>query len=141
MSRSTKKGPFVAPDLIKKVESLSRGGQKTVIKTYSRASTILPSMVGITIGVYDGRRHVPIYITEQMVGHRLGEFALTRTFRGHSTRVEKVAAVQPTQAAAGAAAAGTAPAAGAPATGAPTPAAGQTQQPASGTSPRTEKSA
>lgn len=139
MSRSTKKGPFVAPDLLKKVESLSRAGQRTVIKTYSRASTILPSMIGITIGVHDGRRHVPIYITEQMVGHKLGEFALTRTFRGHSTRVEKVATVQPTQAA-GTVATGTTPAAGAPTPGAPTPADGQAQQPAPGASPRAEKS-
>ena len=120
MSRSTKKGPFIATDLLKKVESLSRTGKKTVIKTYSRASTILPSMVGITIGVHDGRRHVPIYITEQMVGHRLGEFALTRTFRGHSTRVERETTVQPTQAAGGTSA-GAAPAAGAPAAGQPAP--------------------
>ena len=133
MSRSTKKGPFVAPDLVKKVESLSRTGQKVVIKTYSRASTVLPSMVGITIGVHDGRRHVPIYITEQMVGHRLGEFAMTRTFRGHSTRVEKETTVQPTAGAAGAAAAAPSPgAAGAPAS------AGQSQ-PAQGAQGKAEK--
>lgn len=95
MTRSTKKGPFIAPDLMKKVEAASRSNQKMVIKTWSRASTILPIMVGLTIGVHDGRRHVPIYITEQMVGHRLGEFALTRAFRGHSTRVEKTTTVQP----------------------------------------------
>ncbi len=89
MSRSTKKGPAVDAKLVKKVERVIRSGQKTVIKTWARASTILPSMVGLTIGVHDGRRHVPIYITEEMVGHRLGEFALTRTFRGHATRVEK----------------------------------------------------
>ncbi len=89
MSRSTKKGPAVDAKLLKKVEALSRSGQKAVIKTWSRWSTILPQMVGHTIGVHDGRRHVPIYITEDMVGHRLGEFAATRIFRGHSTRAEK----------------------------------------------------
>jgi small subunit ribosomal protein S19 len=89
MSRSIKKGPAVDPKLIKKVAALSRSGEKTVIKTWSRWSTIVPEMVGITIGVHDGRRHVPIYITENMVGHKLGEFAPTRTFRGHMTKVEK----------------------------------------------------
>lgn len=89
MSRSTKKGPAVDPKLLKKVEKVIRSGEKTVIRTWARASTILPSMVGLTIGVHDGRRHVPIFITESMVGHRLGEFALTRTFRGHGTRAEK----------------------------------------------------
>jgi len=89
MSRSTKKGPAIDPKLIKKVEALSRSGEKTVIKTWSRWSTITPEMVGVTIGVHDGRRHVPIYITENMVGHKLGEFASTRTFRGHMTKVEK----------------------------------------------------
>ncbi len=96
MSRSTKKGPAVDPKLLKKVEKVSRSGEKTVIKTWARFSTILPSMVGLTIGVHDGRRHVPIFITENMVGHRLGEFALTRTFRGHSTRAEKTTTVAPT---------------------------------------------
>jgi len=85
MSRSTKKGPAVDAKLLKKVEGLNRSGQKAIIKTWSRWSTILPQMVGLTIGVHDGRRHVPIYITENMVGHKLGEFALTRTFRGHKT--------------------------------------------------------
>ena len=94
MSRSTKKGPFVDPKLLKKVDGLIRSGQKTVIKTWSRASVILPQMVGLTIAVHDGRRHVPLYITENMVGHRLGEFAPTRTFRGHGGKVEKL--VQPT---------------------------------------------
>ncbi|MFH1640198.1 MAG: 30S ribosomal protein S19 [Chloroflexota bacterium] len=94
MSRSAKKGPTIDPKLLKKVEMVSRSGEKTVIKTWSRASTIFPIMVGLTIGVHDGRRHVPIFITENMVGHRLGEFALTRTFRGHSTRVEKTTSVQ-----------------------------------------------
>jgi small subunit ribosomal protein S19 len=92
MSRSTKKGPAIDPKLLKKVEIVSRSGQKTVIKTWARYSTILPQMVGLTIGVHDGRRHVPVLITENMVGHRLGEFAATRTFRGHGTKVEKVAA-------------------------------------------------
>jgi small subunit ribosomal protein S19 len=89
MSRSTKKGPAVDTKLLKKVEALSRSGEKTVIKTWSRWSTIMPQMVGFTIGVHDGRRHVPIYITENMVGHRLGEFASTRTFRGHTSKGEK----------------------------------------------------
>ncbi|MEX0786046.1 MAG: 30S ribosomal protein S19 [Dehalococcoidia bacterium] len=84
MSRSTKKGPFVDAKLMKRVEAARRGGERTVIKTWSRASTILPEMVGLNIAVHDGRRHVPIFITENMVGHKLGEFALTRHFRGHS---------------------------------------------------------
>lgn len=83
MSRSLKKGPFVAPKLLKKVETMNQQGDKKVIRTWSRASTIFPQMVGHTIAVHDGRRHVPIYITENMVGHKLGEFAPTRTFRGH----------------------------------------------------------
>ncbi|MBE0415223.1 MAG: 30S ribosomal protein S19 [Dehalococcoidia bacterium] len=94
MSRSSKKGPFVDPKLIKKVETLNQSGQKAVIKTWSRASTILPEMIGHTIGVHDGRRHVPIFITENMVGHKLGEFAFTRTFRGHSGRSERVAIIK-----------------------------------------------
>ena len=85
MSRSTKKGPAIDLKLMKKVEAVNRSGQKTVIKTWARASTILPEMVGLTIGVHNGRRHVPIFVTENMVGHKLGEFALTRTFRGHAT--------------------------------------------------------
>ena len=84
MSRSIKKGPFVAPELIKRVEELNKAGDKKVLKTWSRSSTIFPYFVGHTIAVHDGRRHVPIYITEDMVGHKLGEFAPTRTFRGHS---------------------------------------------------------
>ena len=94
MSRSTKKGPAVDAKLLKKVEALRRSGQKAVIKTWARASTILPEMVGLTIGVHDGRRHVPIYIIEDMVGHKLGEFALTRTFRGHSSRGEKTTMIR-----------------------------------------------
>ena len=89
MSRSTKKGPAVDAKLLKKVEAVIRSGEKTVIKTWSRWSTILPGMVGLTIAVHDGRRHVPIYITENMVGHKLGEFASTRTFRGHVKRAER----------------------------------------------------
>ncbi|NLX37733.1 MAG: 30S ribosomal protein S19 [Chloroflexi bacterium] len=86
MSRSLKKGPFVAPRLLEKVEEMNRRGEKRVIRTWSRASTIFPQMVGHTIAVHDGRRHIPIYITENMVGHRLGEFAPTRYFRGHEKR-------------------------------------------------------
>ncbi len=94
MSRSTKKGPAVNPKLLKKVEALNRSSQKAVIKTWARASTILPQMVGLTIAVHDGRRHVPIYITENMVGHKLGEFALTRTFRGHTSKAERTPQVR-----------------------------------------------
>ena len=94
MSRSTKKGPAVDKKLLKKVDQLNRSGQKAVIRTWSRWSTILPEMIGLTIGVHDGRRHVPIYITENMVGHKLGEFALTRTFRGHSSKAEKTTQVR-----------------------------------------------
>ena len=94
MSRSTKKGPFVEAKMMKKVEAVQRSGQKTIIRTWSRASTIMPQMVGLTIAVYDGRRHVPVFITENMVGHRLGEFALTRTFHGHGGRSEKFTKVR-----------------------------------------------
>ena len=94
MSRSTKKGPAIDAKLLKKVEVLRRSGQKAVIKTWSRSSTILPEMVGLTIGVHDGRRHVPIYIIENMVGHKLGEFASTRTFRGHTSRAEKTTQIR-----------------------------------------------
>ena len=94
MSRSTKKGPAVDAKLLKKVDALIRSGQKAVIKTWARSSTILPQMVGFTIGVHDGRRHIPIYITENMVGHKLGEFALTRTFRGHISKGEKISQVR-----------------------------------------------
>ncbi|MBM3140800.1 MAG: 30S ribosomal protein S19 [Candidatus Rokubacteria bacterium] len=88
MSRSTKKGPYVHPSLLKKVAAAQRAGRKEVIKTWSRASTIMPEMVGLTIAVHDGRRHVPVFCTENMVGHKLGEFAFTRTFRGHRGRSE-----------------------------------------------------
>ena len=84
MSRSVKKGPFAAPELIKRVEEMNASGEKKVLKTWSRASTIFPTFVGHTIAVHDGRRHVPVYITEDMVGHKLGEFAPTRTYRGHA---------------------------------------------------------
>jgi small subunit ribosomal protein S19 len=84
MSRSLKKGPFVNPKLLKKIEAMNRTSEKKVVRTWSRASTIFPQMVGHTVAVHDGRRHVPIYITENMVGHKLGEFAPTRTYRGHS---------------------------------------------------------
>jgi small subunit ribosomal protein S19 len=83
MSRSLKKGPYVNAKLLAKIEGMNRRGERRVIRTWSRASTIFPQMVGHTIAVHDGRRHVPIYITENMVGHKLGEFAPTRTFRGH----------------------------------------------------------
>ena len=83
MSRSVKKGPFVEARLLKRIEDMNESGKKTVVKTWSRASTIFPDMVGHTIAVHDGRKHVPVYVTEEMVGHKLGEFAPTRTFRGH----------------------------------------------------------
>ena len=84
MSRSTKKGPYVEPRLLKRADMIRRSGARTVIRTWSRASTIFPQMVGMTIGVHNGKTHVPIYITENMVGHKLGEFAPTRHFRGHA---------------------------------------------------------
>ena len=84
MSRSIKKGPFAAPELLKRVDEMNKTGKKAVVKTWSRSSTIFPSFDGHTNAVHDGRRHVPVYVTEDMVGHKLGEFAPTRTFRGHS---------------------------------------------------------
>ena len=84
MSRSIKKGPYVEERLLKRVVEMNESGQKKVLKTWSRASTIFPDMVGHTIGVHDGRKHVPVYVTEDMVGHKLGEFAPTRTYRGHA---------------------------------------------------------
>ncbi|MDJ0754255.1 MAG: 30S ribosomal protein S19 [Ardenticatenaceae bacterium] len=89
MSRSLKKGPYINPKLLKKVEDMNSSGKRQVIRTWSRASTIFPQMVGHTIAVHDGRRHIPVYITENMVGHKLGEFAPTRTFRGHIGKEEK----------------------------------------------------
>ena len=93
MSRSLKKGPFVLPKLLRTIEAMNQQGEKRVIRTWSRASVIFPQMVGHTIAVHDGRRHVPVYITDNMVGHRLGEFAPTRTFRGHIMREKKRAVV------------------------------------------------
>ena len=84
MSRSIKKGPYVQEALLKRVQEMNASGKKAVVKTWSRASTIFPDFVGHTIAVHDGRKHFPVYVTEDMVGHRLGEFAPTRTFRGHS---------------------------------------------------------
>jgi len=84
MGRSIKKGPFVAPELIKRVVAMNEAGEKKVVKTWSRASTIFPDFVGHTFAVHDGRKHVPVYVTEDMVGHKLGEFAPTRTYRGHA---------------------------------------------------------
>lgn len=89
MSRSLKKGPYINPKLLKKVEDMNSSGKRQVIRTWSRASTIFPQMVGHTIAVHDGRRHIPVYITENMVGHKLGEFAPTRTFRGHIGKEER----------------------------------------------------
>ncbi len=89
MSRSLKKGPYIEPKLLRKVEDMRERGDKKVIRTWSRASTIFPQMVGFTIAVHDGRRHVPIYVTENMVGHKLGEFAPTRTYRGHLAEKKK----------------------------------------------------
>ena len=84
MGRSIKKGPFVQPALYKKVEAMNEKGEKKVVKTWSRSSTIFPEFVGHTFAVHDGRKHVPVYVTEDMVGHKLGEFAPTRTFKGHA---------------------------------------------------------
>ena len=89
MSRSLKKGPFIDAHLMKKVEAMNQVHNKQVIKTWSRRSTIFPEMIGLTIAVHDGRKHVPVYITEDMVGHKLGEFAATRTYRGHGKDAEK----------------------------------------------------
>ena len=94
MSRSIKKGPYVDPKLAKKVERANRSNTRAVIRTWSRASMIMPDMVGLTIAVHDGRRHVPLFMTENMVGHRLGEFAPTRTFRGHSSKSERTTSVR-----------------------------------------------
>ena len=84
MGRSVKKGPFVQPVLLKRIQEMNKAGEKRILKTWSRASTIFPDFVGHTLAVPDGRKHVPVYITEDMVGHKLGEFAPTRTFRGHT---------------------------------------------------------
>lgn len=109
MGRSVKKGPFVDSHLMAKVDALNRTRERRVIRTWSRRSTIVPDMVGHTIAVYDGRKHVPIYVTENMVGHKLGEFAATRTFKSHGARVEKTTTVR------------SVPGAPAPTSGAPAP--------------------
>ena len=93
MSRSIKKGPYVHPKLTKKVEQAVKSNSREVIKTWSRASMIMPDMLGLTIAVHDGRRHVPVFVTENMVGHKLGEFSPTRTFRGHSTKSERASRI------------------------------------------------
>ena len=89
MSRSVKKGPYIEPKLLKRIEELNANNDKKVIKTWSRETTISPEMVGHTIAVYDGRKHVPVYVTEDMVGHKLGEFVATRTYRGHGKDEKK----------------------------------------------------
>ena len=94
MGRSLKKGPFCDEHLLKKIEEMNDKNEKKVIKTWSRRSTIFPQMIGHTIAVYDGRKHVPVYVTEDMVGHKLGEFAPTRTFRGHGNHTERSTALK-----------------------------------------------
>lgn len=94
MGRSLKKGPYCSPKLLARIEELNNKGDKRVIKTWSRRSTIFPQMIGHTIAVYDGRKHVPVYITEEMVGHKLGEFAPTRTYRGHGHHTERSTALR-----------------------------------------------
>ena len=89
MSRSTKKGPFVHAKLLKQIEEMNANGEHKVVKTWSRSSTIFPQMIGHTIAVHDGIKHVPVYISEDMVGHKLGEFSLTRTFKGHDDKTSK----------------------------------------------------
>ena len=95
MSRSLKKGAFVDEHLLKKLDAMNESGERKVIKTWSRRSTIIPDMVGHTFAVHDGRKHVPVYVTESMVGHKLGEFSPTRTFKGHTTKSEKAASSSP----------------------------------------------
>ena len=95
MSRSTKKGPFVDTPLLEKLEAMNRANEKKVIKTWSRRSTVIPEMVGHTMAVHNGKKFIPVYVTENMVGHKLGEFAPTRTFKGHTTKSEKAAAAAP----------------------------------------------
>ncbi len=95
--RSTKKGPYCDAKLMEKVTKVNSSGEKTVIKTWARASTVMPEMIGLTIAVHDGHRHVPIFITENMVGHKLGEFAITRTFRGHASKAQVTVTKKPEQ--------------------------------------------
>jgi len=106
MGRSLKKGPFVDTPLLEKIEVMNRGAEKKVIKTWSRRSTVIPEMVGHTIAVHNGRKFIPVYVTENMVGHKPGEFAPTRQFKGHTTKSDKAAAVAPPAAAAAAPKAG-----------------------------------
>jgi small subunit ribosomal protein S19 len=116
MSRSLKKGPFVDTSLLEKIEIMNRGAEKKVIKTWSRRSTVVPEMVGHTLAVHNGKKFIPVYVTENMVGHKLGEFAPTRLFKGHTTRVAERAAAAAAAAASGgpgAAGAGAAPGTGA----------------------------
>ena len=117
MSRSLKKGPFVDTSLLEKIEVMNRGAEKKVIKTWSRRSTVIPEMVGHTLAVHNGKKFIPVYVTENMVGHKLGEFAPTRLFKGHTTRVAE-------RAAAAAAIASTERSGGASGAGAPAPAGG-----------------
>jgi len=104
MSRSLKKGPFIDTPLLEKIEAMNRGADKKVIKTWSRRSTVIPEFVGHTLAVHNGKKFVPVYVTENMVGHKLGEFSPTRTFKGHTTKSEKAAAAAPAPAASAAAA-------------------------------------
>ncbi len=128
MSRSLKKGPFVDTSLLEKIEIMNRGAEKKVIKTWSRRSTVVPEMVGHTLAVHNGRKFIPVYVTENMVGHKLGEFAPTRLFKGHTTRVAERAAAAAAAAASGAggpgAGAGGAAPAATPASGGAKPGAG-----------------
>jgi small subunit ribosomal protein S19 len=112
MGRSLKKGPFVDTPLLEKIEEMNRGSEKKVIKTWSRRSTVIPEMVGHTLAVHNGKKFIPVYVTENMVGHKLGEFAPTRVFKGHTTKVaERAAAAATTGPAGGGAGAASAPAA------------------------------
>ena len=95
MGRSLKKGPFVDTSLLEKIEVMNRGAEKKVIKTWSRRSTVIPEFVGHTLAVHNGKKFIPVYVTENMVGHKLGEFSPTRTFKGHTTKTEKAAAPAP----------------------------------------------
>ena len=106
MSRSLKKGPFVDTALLEKLESLNRANEKKVIKTWSRRSTVIPEMIGHTMAVHNGKKFIPVYVTENMVGHKLGEFSPTRTFKGHTTKTEKAASAAPAAGAGAAAPAG-----------------------------------
>ena len=94
MARSLKKGPYADPKLLKKIDEMNARGEKKIIKSWSRRSTIFPNMIGHTIAVHDGRRHIPVFVTENMVGHKLGEFSMTRTFRGHGSRTERSSALK-----------------------------------------------